>query len=214
MTAEHTQPEEDFKGIFSRVGQLARLLRDSLVDLGLDRTIVEAADAIPDTRERLNYVVGKTAQAAERVLTGVEEARPLQETIVNNGEQLAARWDAWFAAPVELADARELVTATRDYLTQAPQAARKSDEHLMEIMMAQDFQDLTGQVIRRMMSLIETVETELIQVLLAYVPELPQEKIEKEDEVTLVNGPQVDSNKAGVMATQDQVDDLLDSLGF
>lgn len=209
MTAEHTQPEEDFKGIFSRVGQLARLLRDSLVDLGLDRTIVEAADAIPDTRERLNYVVGKTAQAAERVLTSVEEARPLQEAIVNNGEQLAARWDAWFAAPVELADARELVTATREYLTQAPQAARKSDEHLMEIMMAQDFQDLTGQVIRRMMSLIETVETEL-----AYVPELPQEKIEEEDEVTLVNGPQVDSNKAGVMATQDQVDDLLDSLGF
>jgi len=214
MTAENTQPEEDFKGIFSRVGQLARLLRDSLVDLGLDRTIVEAADAIPDTRERLNYVVGKTAQAAERVLTCVEEARPLQESIVNNGEQLAARWDAWFAAPVELADARELVTATRDYLTQAPQAARKSDEHLMEIMMAQDFQDLTGQVIRRMMSLIETVETELIQVLLEYVPEAPQEKSQKEEEVTLVNGPQVDSSKAGVMATQDQVDDLLDSLGF
>ncbi|QNQ21560.1 protein phosphatase CheZ [Kosakonia sp. SMBL-WEM22] len=214
MTAENTQPEEDFKGIFSRVGQLARLLRDSLVDLGLDRTIIEAADAIPDTRERLNYVVGKTAQAAERVLTCVEEARPQQESIVNNGEQLAARWDAWFAAPVELADARELVTATRGYLTQAPQAARKTDEHLMEIMMAQDFQDLTGQVIRRMMSLIETVETELIQVLLEYVPDVPQEKREKEDAVTLVNGPQVDSNKAGVMATQDQVDDLLDSLGF
>ncbi|MDV5353372.1 protein phosphatase CheZ [Enterobacter asburiae] len=214
MTAENTQPEEDFKGIFSRVGQLARLLRDSLADLGLDRTIIEAADAIPDTRERLNYVVGKTAQAAERVLTCVEEARPQQESIVNNGEQLAARWDAWFAAPVELADARELVTATRGYLTQAPQAARKTDEHLMEIMMAQDFQDLTGQVIRRMMSLIETVETELIQVLLEYVPDVPQEKREKEDAVTLVNGPQVDSNKAGVMATQDQVDDLLDSLGF
>ncbi|MDF7759608.1 protein phosphatase CheZ [Kosakonia cowanii] len=214
MTAENTQPEEDFKGIFSRVGQLARLMRDSLVDLGLDRTIVEAADAIPDTRERLNYVVGKTAQAAERVLTSVEEARPLQEAIVNGGEQLAARWDAWFAAPVELADARELVTETRDYLKQAPQAARKSDEHLMEIMMAQDFQDLTGQVIRRMMSLIETVETELIQVLLAYVPEVSQEQRQKEEEVTLVNGPQVDSNKAGVMATQDQVDDLLDSLGF
>lgn len=214
MTAENTQPEEDFKGIFSRVGQLARLLRDSLVDLGLDRTIVEAAEAIPDTRERLNYVVGKTAQAAERVLTCVEEARPLQEAIANNGEKLAARWDAWFAAPVELADARELVTETRDFLTQAPQAARKSDEHLMEIMMAQDFQDLTGQVIRRMMSLIETVETELIQVLLEYVPEVSQEQGRKEEEVTLVNGPQVDSNKAGVMATQDQVDDLLDSLGF
>ncbi|WP_342323921.1 protein phosphatase CheZ [Kosakonia sp. BYX6] len=211
-TPENTQPEEDFKGIFSRVGQLTRLLRDSLVDLGLDRTIVEAADAIPDTRERLNYVVAKTAQAAERVLTCVEEARPLQEAIITNGDSLAARWDAWFAAPVELADARELVTETRQYLAHTPKMARTTDEHLMEIMMAQDFQDLTGQVIRRMMSLIETVEKELIQVLLAYVPDEPEEQ--KEAEVSLVNGPQVDSTKAGVVATQDQVDDLLDSLGF
>ena len=209
---EMKQPEEDFKDIFSRVGQLTRLLRDSLVDLGLDRTIVEAADAIPDTRERLNYVVGKTAQAAERVLTSVEETRPLQEAISQNGDTLAARWDAWFAAPVELADARELVTDTRHYLVQAPEMARKTDEQLMEIMMAQDFQDLTGQVIRRMMSLIETVETELIQVLLAYVPEVAREQ--PEDEASLVNGPQVDSNKIGVVATQDQVDDLLETLGF
>ncbi|WLI76322.1 protein phosphatase CheZ [Kosakonia sp. H02] len=213
-TPENTQPEEDFKGIFSRVGHLTRLLRDSLVDLGLDRTIVEAADAIPDTRERLNYVVGKTAQAAERVLTCVEEARPMQESVVTQGESLATRWDAWFAAPVELADARELVTDTRQYLTQAPKMARQTDEHLMEIMMAQDFQDLTGQVIRRMMSLIETVEKELIQVLLAYVPDDVQEPEPKEPEVALMNGPQVDSSKAGVVATQDQVDDLLDSLGF
>ncbi|MCZ3383822.1 protein phosphatase CheZ [Kosakonia sp. SOY2] len=215
---ENTQPEDDFKSIFSRVGQLTRLLRDSLVDLGLDRTIVEAAEAIPDTRERLNYVIAKTAQAAERVLTCVEEARPQQEAISAQAEDLSARWDAWFADPVELPVAKELVTDTRQFLVQAPMMSRQTNEHLMEIMMAQDFQDLTGQVIRRMMLLIEMVEKELIQVLLAYVPESLQQEKEAEAEAKtaamLVNGPQIDSSKAGVMASQDQVDDLLDSLGF
>ncbi|MEJ8321597.1 protein phosphatase CheZ [Kosakonia sacchari] len=215
---ENTQPEDDFKSIFSRVGQLTRLLRDSLVDLGLDRTIVEAADAIPDTRERLNYVVAKTAQAAERVLTCVEEARPQQETITAQAEALTARWDEWFADPVELPIAKALVTDTREFLLQAPVISRQTNDQLMEIMMAQDFQDLTGQVIRRMMSLIEMVEKELIQVLLAYVPESLQEEKEAEAEAKtaamLVNGPQIDNSKTGVMASQDQVDDLLDSLGF
>ncbi|WBU50436.1 protein phosphatase CheZ [Kosakonia pseudosacchari] len=215
---ENSQPEDDFKSIFSRVGQLTRLLRDSLVDLGLDRTIIEAADAIPDTRDRLNYVIAKTAQAAERVLTCVEEARPQQEAITAQAEALTARWDEWFADPVELPIAKVLVTDTRQFLQQAPAIARQTNDQLMEIMMAQDFQDLTGQVIRRMMSLIELVEKELIQVLLAYVPESLQQEKEAEAEAKtaamLVNGPQIDNSKAGVMASQDQVDDLLDSLGF
>ncbi|KIS42452.1 protein phosphatase CheZ [Kosakonia radicincitans] len=207
-----THSTDDFKNLFSRVGHLARLLRDSLVDLGLDRTIAEAAEAIPDARERLDYVVGKTAEAAERVLTSVEQARPLQDELGERAEQLAARWDGWFAAPVELTDARELVADTRSFLARTPGLARNTNDQLMEIMMAQDFQDLTGQVIRGMMSLIESVEKELILVLLEYLPENVTGL--KEVDTTLMNGPQIDQNKTGVVASQDQVDDLLDSLGF
>ncbi|SEK34389.1 chemotaxis protein CheZ [Kosakonia sacchari] len=207
-----TQSTDDFKNLFSRVGHLARLLRDSLVDLGLDRTIADAAEAIPDARERLDYVVGKTAEAAERALTSVEQARPLQDELAERAEQLSARWDGWFAAPVELADARELVADTRSFLARTPGLARNTNDQLMEIMMAQDFQDLTGQVIRGMMSLIESVEKELILVLLEYLPE--EVTGLKEVDTTLMNGPQIDQNKTGVVASQDQVDDLLDSLGF
>jgi len=202
--------EDNYATLFSRIGQLTRTLRDSLVNLGLDRTIIDAAEAIPDARERLNYVVQKTSQAADRALTCVEEARPLQDTLSAQAQELSARWDEWFKA--HASEAGDLFNDTRQFLTLAPQIARQTNDQLTEIMMAQDFQDLTGQVIHRMMALVEMVEKELIQVLLENVPKgagAPQEPV-----VTLLNGPQIDENKAGIVASQDQVDDLLDSLGF
>ncbi|WP_058913635.1 protein phosphatase CheZ [Entomohabitans teleogrylli] len=205
-----TPPDENFKELFSRIGHLTRLLRDSLTNLGLERAIIDAAEAIPDARDRLCYVVGKTSQAADRALTCVETARPLQDELSASASALSARWDAWFAAPQELTLAKALVNDTRRFLSDTPKIAAQTNEQLMEIMMAQDFQDLTGQVIQRMMNLIEQVEKELIQVLLENVP-YPQES---QTTSNLKNGPQIDQSKSGVVATQDQVDDLLESLGF
>ncbi|EQA9451835.1 TPA: protein phosphatase CheZ, partial [Escherichia coli] len=87
-----------------------------------------------------------------------------------------------------------------------------TNAQLLEIMMAQDFQDLTGQVIKRMMDVIQEIERQLLMVLLENIPE--QESRPKRENQSLLNGPQVDTSKAGVVASQDQVDDLLDSLGF
>lgn len=203
--------DDSYKDIFSRIGHLTRLLRDSLTNLGLDRAIMDAADAIPDARDRLCYVVGKTSQAAECALTCVEVARPLQEQLNDRSKALTERWDAWFADPIALAEAKDLVTDTRQFLSDTPKLAVQTNEQLMQIMMAQDFQDLTGQVIQRMMNLIENVEKELIQVLLENIPERQKEEVETHN---LKNGPQIDNSKVGVVASQDQVDDLLESLGF
>ncbi|QLA70376.1 protein phosphatase CheZ [Enterobacter pasteurii] len=207
-----TQSTENFQSIFSRIGHLTRLLRDSLVNLGLDQAIMDAADAIPDARDRLNYVVGKTSQAADRALTCVELARPLQDELSEKARLLSCRWDEWFEEPVELPVARELVTDTREFLKRSPEIARDTNEQLMEIMMAQDFQDLTGQVIQRMMLLIEIIEKELIQVLVENMPDTDVVATRNLD--NLKNGPQIDQSKAGVVGSQDQVDDLLESLGF
>ncbi len=198
--------------VFTRIGNIARMLRDSLVCLGLEQTIIDAAEAIPDARERLNYVVKKTTQAAELVLSCVEETRPMQNFITREAEQLTKRWDAWFDEPIELPEVRELVKDTRHYLKQAPELAGKTNNQLMEIMMAQDFQDLTGQVIQRMMAIIEVVENELIRVLVDNIPEDTEPK--KEVANPLINGPQIDHTQAGVISSQGQVDDLLQSLGF
>ncbi|MFY3758429.1 protein phosphatase CheZ, partial [Escherichia coli] len=146
--------------IIARIGQLTRMLRDSMRELGLDQAIAQAAEAIPDARDRLDYVVTMTAQAAERALNCVEAA-------------LQTRWDAWFADPIELADARVLVSDTRQYLAQVPEHTAFTNAQLLEIMMAQDFQDLTGQVIKRMMTVVQEIEKQLLMVLMENIPEQP-----------------------------------------
>ncbi|MGL5700423.1 MAG: protein phosphatase CheZ [Kluyvera sp.] len=210
---EHS--ENNYKDLFSRIGHLTRLLRDSMASFGLDKAIMDAAEAIPDARDRLSYVVGKTSQAADRALTCVEIARPLQDTLSEEAQALTRRWDEWFESPIELPEARELVIDTRHFLKETPMVVNKTNEQLMDIMMAQDFQDLTGQVIQRMMRLIESIENELIQVLVENMPQTQVVRTEDPDDLdNLKNGPQIDHSKAGVAASQDQVDDLLESLGF
>lgn len=198
--------------IIARIGSLTRMLRDSLRELGLDQAIAEAAEAIPDARDRLDYVVQMTAQAAERALNSVEASQPHQDAMEKEAKALTQRWDEWFDNPIELSDARELVTDTRQFLRDVPGHTSFTNAQLLDIMMAQDFQDLTGQVIKRMMDVIQEIERQLLMVLLENIPE--QSARPKRENESLLNGPQVDTSKAGVVASQDQVDDLLDSLGF
>ncbi|KMW75037.1 chemotaxis protein CheZ [Photorhabdus luminescens subsp. luminescens] len=199
--------------IISRIGQLTRMLRDSLRELGLDKTIAQAAEAIPDARERLDYVVQMTAQAAERALNCVEAAQPRQNELESSAISLKKRWDEWFENPVEMPVARSLVMDTRNYLNTVPEHTAFTNAQLLEIMMAQDFQDLTGQVIKRMMDVIQEIEKQLVMVLMENMPADQMAKTKKETD-SLLNGPQVNQNGVGVIANQAQVDDLLDSLGF
>ena len=195
----------------ARIGSLTRMLRDSLRELGLDQAIAEAAEAIPDARDRLDYVVTKTAQAAERALNCVEAAQPRQNKLESAAKKLDKRWDEWFENPIELSDARELVTDTRSYLKEIPEHTSFTNAQLMEIMMAQDFQDLTGQVIKKVVALAQDLETQLMGLL---IETIPGEK-RTESVTSLLNGPVINpEGRTDVVASQQQVDDLLDSLGF
>ena len=77
--------------------------------------------------------------------------------------------------------------------------------------MAQDFQDLTGQVVKKMMEVVEETEKQLLFLLMENTP---AEIRAKHPVDSLKNGPQIDPKGTNVMASQSQVDDLLDELGF
>lgn len=208
-----TLSNDSAEQLIIRIGNLTRMLRDNMRELGLDKEIERAAQAIPDARDRLNYIAAMTEQAAERTLNAVELAQPIQSDIEQQAETLEKRWGAWFETPVELADARSLVLDTRAFLTEVPGQARATNSHLLDIMMAQDFQDLTGQVIKKMMDMIRALEQELLQVLIDNVPS--ERRVEAPAPSTLMNGPQVNpEGKPDVVSDQAQVDDLLASLGF
>src|SRR5690606_6869836 len=193
-----------------RIAQLTRMLRDSMRELGLDQAVKEAAYAIPDARDRLHYVARMTEQAANRVLNAAEQLQPVQDELQNRAVTLDKRWQAWFDHPVELSEARGLVGDTRAMIKGSPETTKAPQDALLDIIMAQDFQDLTGQVIMKMLGVVTAIETELVQVLIDSVP------LERREEAnSLLNGPEVNpAGKSDVVTSQDQVDDLLDSLGF
>jgi len=198
------------ENLIQKIAQLTRMLRDSMRELGLDQAVREAAHAIPDARDRLHYVARMTEQAANRVLNAAEQLQPLQEELQAKANALDTRWQAWFDQPAELPEARELVDDTRSLLKEIPEKTKVTQDALLDIIMAQDFQDLTGQVIMKMLGVVTAIETELVQVLIDSVP------VERREEAkSLLNGPEVSpAGKTDVVTSQDQVDDLLDSLGF
>jgi chemotaxis protein CheZ len=197
--------------MLSRVGQMTRMLHDNLRGLGFDKLLAKAAHDIPDARDRLDYVAKMTEQAAQRVLNATEAASPLQDRIESGATRLAIEWNAALQGGFAEAQCRLLAAQTVAHLDDARCGALATKQHLLEIMMAQDFQDLTGQVIKRVTELAHGIEKQLVQLLLDYAP--PEQRRNAGN--GLLNGPQINPNdNPDVVASQAQVDDLLDSLGF
>lgn len=209
--------------MLARVGQMTRALHDSLRGLGFDKLLERAAHDIPDARDRLDYVARMTEQAAQRVLNATEAASPLQDGIGAGAASLADGWRAVLAEQGTGAGAghamppacHALAERTIGYLDASRAASDATRRHLLDIMMAQDFQDLTGQVIRRVTELAHGLETQLVQLLLDYSPSDLRREAAGGTDHGLLNGPQIrPEGNPDVVADQEQVDDLLDSLGF
>jgi|SRR5450830_332341 len=206
-SAAPTDPNEEF---LSRIGHMTRALHENLRGLGLDKLIEKAATDIPDARDRLDYVARLSEDAAQKVLNATDEAGPLQDGISKDAKELSGAWQALLDGQGGEADWRELAQRTIVALGSATAATSATKGHLMDIMMAQDFQDLTGQVIKRVTSIAQNLEKQLVQTLIDFAPE----ELKKEIDTGLLNGPQIDTSAEGIVADQGQVDDLLDSLGF
>ena len=197
--------------VFNRLGNLARQLHDSLRGLGMDKLIEDSARQIPDARDRLAYIAKMTEQAASRVLNATDIAKPIQDEMIARSKALSQRWDRLYANQLSVEDFKLLASDTRAYFTEAPDRLKLTNDQLMEIILAQDFQDLTGQVIKKIVELVQGLESRLLAVLLEAMP--AERKAETPE--GLLNGPVINAGGGrDVVANQKQVDDLLESLGF
>lgn len=198
--------------VFNRIGHMARSLHDTLGQLGYDKFLEKTVSALPDAKDRLAYVANLTEQAACRVLNATDVAGPLVDEIESCARALGGRWDKVFANQMGADEFKQLALETRAFLnSDLPQKTKATHAQLTEIMMAQDFQDLTGQVIKKIVGLAQELESSLMNVLLEVVPETKR----TEEVNSLMNGPVVSAEgRTDVVINQEQVDDLLDSLGF
>ena len=197
--------------LLAKIGQLTRAIHESLHELGYDKKLEAAAATIPDARERLAYVATLTERAALRVMNATDVARPIQDRLSKDASTLAQHWRCTFAGQMDVAQFKALAAGTLAFLEAVPEQTRATNAQLMEIVLAQDFQDLTGQVITRISDLAHYLEKQLLVLLLENTP--AEQRPAGSD--GLLNGPVVSAERtADVVTTQAQVDDLLDSLGY
>jgi len=197
------------KKMFERIGGIVRLLHDSLRELGYDKALNEVSSQIVDAQDRLGYVASLTEQAANKVLNTVDEGMPAQDVLLKKAKDMDGRWSALFAGELGIEEFKLLAGDSRQFAHIVAEASEAEKARLLEIMMAQDFQDITGQLIKKVVVITKTVERELANLLRDYAPPEVREKMAQKP-APLMEGPSVPS----VALDQNNVDDLLADLGF
>ena len=190
--------------MFQKLGSITRQLHDTLTQLGVMPRLQQAADNLPDARSRLSYIAKKTGDAANKVLNSVDMAKAEHHSITAETRRIAA---AILADPVKAV----ATGAVMNFVGDVEAATARIDGHLTDIMMAQDFHDLTGQVVAKVVSLASDLEDSLVKLLVQAAPPEQAQRVES----TVLNGPVVNfEGRTDVVADQGEVDDLLASLGF
>lgn len=205
--------------VHQRIGQLTRQLHDSLRGLGLTDKMKSWAGEIPDARSRLSYIARLTGESAEKVLNNVDQAKAHHDHIAAETRRIGG---LIVANPVAAVAKGHVM----NFISDVEQASHEIDKNLTNIMMAQDFHDLTGQVVAKVVSLVSNVETELVQLLILTAPAdsavtppptPAPAPVAFTEPITapILNGPVIDpEGNPDVVKGQSEVDDLLASLGF
>ena len=190
--------------VFQQLGTITRLLHDTMQQLGVMPKLQTATEGLPDARSRLSYIATKTASAAEKVLNSVDHAKAEHKSISDSTRAIAAQL---VADPVKAV----ATGAVLNFVNEVESSTSRIDDHLTDIMMAQDFHDLTGQVVAKVVTLANDLEDSLVKLLIQVVPEGVREQVDP----NVLNGPVVNpEGRTDVVSNQGEVDDLLASLGF
>lgn len=194
--------------VHQKIGFLTRQLHDSLNELGYAEKLRGSMGELPDAQSRLSYIARLTGEAAEKVLSRVEQAKAQHDFIASETRRVV---ESLVKDPVAAVATGEIM----NFLSDVERVTKEADTHLTEIMMAQDFHDLTGQVIARVVNLASTIEEQLVQLLIQTAPTNVQPPAPVEAPREHLQGPVVNpEGNPDVVANQSDVDDLLASLGF
>lgn len=202
--------DQSDKPMYERLGGIVRLLHDSMRELGYDRSLSDVASQIGDAQGRLEHVATLTEQAANKVLNSIDAGMPAQDALAGKAKDINERWTRLFAGQMTIDEFKTLADDSRTFSGTVIAATEVEKARMLEIMMAQDFQDITGQLIKKIVGITAVAERELAQLLRDNAPPEVKAAIEAEKPVELLNGP----SAPGSALVQNDVDDLLDSLGF
>ncbi|GAB3543921.1 protein phosphatase CheZ [Noviherbaspirillum agri] len=207
--AEGSEAQSD-KPMYERLGGIVRMLHDSLRQLGYDRSLSNVANQITDAQGRLEHIASLTEQAANKVLNTVDTGIPEQEALSKKAEEMENRWAMLFEGKLSINEFKALAGDSKQFAATVMQASESEKARLLEIMMAQDFQDITGQLIKKIVAITSTAEQELAQLLRDNAPPEVKAAMAENKPTELMSGP----SAPGAAMAQDDVDSLLADLGF
>lgn len=210
--------------LFQELGKLTRELHNTINNLHSDTSLANLAESeIPDAKERLEYVITLTEDAANKTLGVVENTLPVAEEMEKRAQALKDQWDRFCSRDMKVEEFRGLTKEIDEFLAWSSENATQVRSGLSDVMMAQGFQDITGQIIRRVITMVQEVEGNLVSLIkltstqqfsapgAVNKPETEKEKAIKAEGPAV---PSLNKGKDEVVSSQDEVDDLLSSLGF
>lgn len=206
--------------LFAEVGKLTRQLHDSLKNFQIDPSLSNILEEdIPDAKKRLNHVIDMTEQAANRTMDAVESCLPIADELNQQLNRIMPQWQKLMTRQLQLGEFKTLCHGMDGFLKQTVDQSTLLNQLLTDVLMAQDYQDLTGQILRRVIELVREVEESLIGLLTAFgksnTQVLEQKPAKKKVLAGEAEGPIIDKeDRDDVVNGQDDVDDLLSSLGF
>lgn len=203
--------------IFQELGKLTRELHEALAGFQMDERVSELMEhELPDAKERLDYVIQMTDRAAHKTLNAVEECIPVCDELLQATEDIQDKWHKFLAREMNADQFREMARAISAFLECAAERNRLLRQHLNDILIAQDYQDLTGQTIRRVIKMVQDVEDSLVHFIrISSRRGNGSSGRSEQKERTGLQGPQIPGREdSDAMKSQDEVDELLSSLGF
>ncbi|MBW7470348.1 protein phosphatase CheZ [Marinobacter sp. M216] len=223
MTVINELSEVRDQSLYREVGRLTRSLHEAIRNFQVDPRSAEQQEALSkmtDASDRLEYVVRMTSQAANRTMDLVEETMPVAHTVRDEASALRDEWQRLRRREMQPSEFRELYGRIDRFFAGLTTDADTIYNNLSEILLAQDFQDLTGQVIQKVTTLVKEVEEQMLSLVVmashvdqitGTVHQIDETQVSAEQGV----GPQIKADeREDVVSGQDDVDDLLSSLGF
>ena len=195
----HSLEEEADIPLFSEVGHLLRRFHDQMqsISSGLPQALANLdPDEVGSFSDKLSHILemtdraaNKTMDLAEAALAVLAEEQSVLDSLTQN-PVIAANEDAMAA------------------LGQLLKNNQAQNNRMTEVLMAQDYQDLTGQLINKVMALLKHLESDLIEL----VTRFGSKKIATPQSEVRLNGPMHESHEE--RQNQDNVDSLLSQFGF
>jgi chemotaxis protein CheZ len=204
------------RALFGELRKLTTDLQGALERFRIDSRLVDLAEKeVPDARHRLDHVLKLTDEAAHRTMDLVEQSCPLADRTAREAAEIVELWQKFRSRKIAVDEFRSMLKRLDVFLESTRTDMDKVRGNLAEVLLAQGYQDLSGQIIRGVMKLVSELEVALVELVRLSKTGGPAMARASSGDTRRGFGPAIPGIKSGpTVSGQQDVDALLSGLGM